>query len=257
MSASLSLVVIMSLATQVPADAAPREYKPERVWAGTLRDEPLRQAAPGGGVIVDEATFAGVWQAWRPGERQPEVDFDARFVAVGTIAGPNRMFVTASMRGGDVRVTFGGTKIGGPGFGYAMALLPREGVERVNGRPLPEPELALTEPDAAHGPRREFARVMLQGILETGVVAIGGETTGVTLKADGMTFELDLKDEARAAAEMANGRLVRVTGELTAKEGVERGPRWVVTVDRIATRDEPAAGPPAGPLPPEPPADEE
>ncbi len=254
MSLSPCLVLLMSVTSQVPADDAdPRTVKPERVWAGSLRDEPLRTAAPPGGLIADAASFDRVWEAWRPGERTPEIDFDARFVAVGTVPGPNRMFAAASQTGGDLRVTFGGTKVAGPGFAYLMALLPRAGVDRVNGRPLPEPELHLSEQDAA-GPRREFARVLLQGTLEAGVVAVGGETTGVLLRADGMTFELILPEEIRSTAPALNGRLVRLTGDLSVKAGLERGPRWLVTVERLATREEP---PPAASISPEPTADEE
>jgi len=73
------------------------------------------------------------------------------------------------------------------------------------------------------------------GKLRTGIVAIGGETTGATITAEGITWELDFgKDLAlRAAADKLDGKAVRVRGNLKQRKGVEIKQRWIVTVSGL------------------------
>lgn len=70
------------------------------------------------------------------------------------------------------------------------------------------------------------------GTLRTGIVAIGGETTGVTITTLGRTWELDFRQhpEWRAAAEKLDGRPVRVRGKLVRCPGIEVKERWILTV---------------------------
>jgi hypothetical protein len=77
--------------------------------------------------------------------------------------------------------------------------------------------------------------VVVRGTLRTGIMAIGGETTGTTVSARGATWELDLRGnpEWAARAESLNGRRVVVTGSLEARPGVERRQRWIVTVKTL------------------------
>lgn len=78
----------------------------------------------------------------------------------------------------------------------------------------------------------DYIRVEVRGRLQHGVVAIGGETTGTTITARGITWELDLKGKADLAkiAEKLDGRAVVVAGALDVKKGVEIRQRWIVTV---------------------------
>ena len=84
--------------------------------------------------------------------------------------------------------------------------------------------------------RVEHVEVSYEGILSTGVVAIGGETTGVTLKTekDGV-FQLDLgKDEhLKKSAEELNGKKVRVTGDYKPRPGVEVKERRIILVKTL------------------------
>jgi hypothetical protein len=77
--------------------------------------------------------------------------------------------------------------------------------------------------------------VRVVGRLKTGVMAIGGESTGTTITSRGVTWELELgNDEARQQlARSLDGQLVRVRGSLRRVDGVERGPRWIVAVERL------------------------
>lgn len=88
--------------------------------------------------------------------------------------------------------------------------------------------LALSAVGADKGPRN----VELRGKLRTGIVAIGGETTGTVIETDKGRFELDLgKDKAlRAKAERLNGKVVVVKGTLTIRKGVEVAERRIVAV---------------------------
>ena len=74
--------------------------------------------------------------------------------------------------------------------------------------------------------------VTVVGTLRTGIVAIGGETTGTTITANGITWELEFGKNAaiRKSAEKLNGKKVIVKGSLERRKGVEIRQRWIVTV---------------------------
>jgi len=82
----------------------------------------------------------------------------------------------------------------------------------------------------------EFIRVEVQGKLQTGIMAIGGETTGTIITANGITWELDLGKNAKLKkkAEAFNGKQALVRGELTRRKGVEIRERWIVKVTSIS-----------------------
>jgi hypothetical protein len=68
----------------------------------------------------------------------------------------------------------------------------------------------------------EFIRVEVQGRLQTGIMAISGETTGTIITANGVTWELDLGRNAdmQKKAEQLNGKQVLVCGELSRRQGI-------------------------------------
>ncbi len=66
-------------------------------------------------------------------------------------------------------------------------------------------------------------------------MAIGGESTGWMLDADGESDDLDLDVTAvREEANRLKGKRVRVVGQLVEKEYVERGRVRILNVERIA-----------------------
>jgi hypothetical protein len=81
--------------------------------------------------------------------------------------------------------------------------------------------------------------VTVRGTLHAGRVAIGGETTGYTITARGVTWELDFgaDERLRQRAETLDGKKVRITGSLEARAGVEIKTRSIVKVDAL-TADE-------------------
>jgi hypothetical protein len=78
----------------------------------------------------------------------------------------------------------------------------------------------------------ESITVTVVGTLRTRIAAICGETTGATITASGITWELDFgkNTELRAAAEKLDGQLVTVTGAPERRAGVEIKQRWIVVV---------------------------
>src|SRR5437016_14684286 len=91
---------------------------------------------------------------------------------------------------------------------------------------------------ADSAPTEESIIVTVVGTLRTGFVAIGGETTGTTITAKGIKWELDFgkNAELRAAAEKLDGKQVTVTGTLEHRVGVEVRERWTVTVTSLKGR---------------------
>lgn len=89
-------------------------------------------------------------------------------------------------------------------------------------------------PDASRGAGGRID-VDMVGVVRTGAMAIGGESTGTTVSAVGFTWELDLGGN-EAFAELvreANGKELNVTGTVTVKQGVERGRRVIVVVREL------------------------
>lgn len=84
------------------------------------------------------------------------------------------------------------------------------------------------------GPAEQI-KVEVKGKLETGVIAIGAETTGTTITANGITWELDVGKNAKLKKTLSalDGKTVVAKGTLTRRAGVETGQRWIVIVSSL------------------------
>lgn len=85
--------------------------------------------------------------------------------------------------------------------------------------------------------------VRVRGTLAHGIIAIGGETTGTTIRFGKTTWELDLRKEKLfgSTAERLNGKRVVVTGAVRLQKGVEIAKRTILTVtsiDSASSKDE-------------------
>lgn len=85
---------------------------------------------------------------------------------------------------------------------------------------------------------KDSITVEVIGTLKTGVVAIGGETTGTTITAKGITWELELNETLRGKAEDLDGKQVFVRGGLGRSAGVEIKERWIVSVNELMLPEE-------------------
>ena len=205
------------------------EIKPIREWRGVHPDLALKDLSPENALITDSEQLKKIWQAWRPDDAIPVVDFQSDGILVATAHGPNQVLVNGlRIEEGDLQFTTGSSRMAGPGFGYLMLQIPRTGFNSVNGAPVPP---------AAKGKQvtAESIEVAVVGRVQSGVVAIGGETTGTTITANNITWELDLQGDEQLLEAVNNlgNSLARVTGKLTKKQGVEIRQRWIISVDRI------------------------
>ena len=210
--------------------AAAPVVEPTGMWSGKIKDESLRKLAPQSGFISDAETWKKLWTAWRSSEELPKVDFAKELMLVGTVPGPNLVSMRPTIDdSGNVKFIVAGTEIAGPGFGYKLVKIGRDDVKTVNGKAVTD-EKPVTE---------DSVSVTVVGTLRTGIFAIGGETTGTTITAKGLTWELDFGKNAafRKAAEKFNGKKVIVRGSLERRRGVEIKERWIVTVTGLRMAD--------------------
>jgi hypothetical protein len=84
-----------------------------------------------------------------------------------------------------------------------------------------------------------YVKVEIKGILQTQIMAIGGETTGVIIQAGDLSWELDLgtNKQLHELAERLHGKTALVRGTLKRISGIERGERDVVVVESLNEPD--------------------
>ena len=92
------------------------------------------------------------------------------------------------------------------------------------------------------GPSTEPARTTLTGTLQSGVAAIGGETTGWRVIGDGATggFDVDVSN-VQARAKALDGKRVTITGPMSTRNWPERGPTQVLIAETIVPAAPPRA----------------
>ena len=74
----------------------------------------------------------------------------------------------------------------------------------------------------------------MTGTLQSGAVAIGGETTGWRLVGDGQTGGLDVDvSNVKDRAEALDGKRVTITGRMTERDWPERGKTQVLVAEKI------------------------
>lgn len=107
---------------------------------GKVKDRALRKLAPDSGAITDPAMLKKLLTKWGFENADWSTDFQKNFVVVGTAFGPNivRLMIRKSDEG-NLKVLSAASRMAGPGFGWAMKVISREGVKTVNGKLLPQP----------------------------------------------------------------------------------------------------------------------
>ncbi len=96
-------------------------------------------------------------------------------------------------------------------------------------------EKAEEKPKEKPAPAKSYT-----GTLKTGIVAIGGETTGITLTtADSGVYELDLgaDKELKKKAEDLNGKKVKVVGDYKPRPGVEKKERRIIVTTSLSAAE--------------------
>ncbi|EAQ80158.1 hypothetical protein [Blastopirellula marina] len=220
----LLLALLLSAVIAPLGMATELEVKVLQEWSGKTPNNSLKSLAPESGFVTATEQWKKLWTAWRPGEELPKIDFTQQIVLVGVVDGPNQVMLRPTMQIEEIRFVTAGTRMAGPGFGYKLVAVNKAGVKRVNGQPI-------NAASASEG----SIQVTVIGKLQTGLVAIGGETTGTTITAKGITWELELgsSEELRKMAETLDGKQAKVTGSLERRAGVEVAERWIVTVKKL------------------------
>lgn len=89
------------------------------------------------------------------------------------------------------------------------------------------------EAAAANGRGEEYVAVTVTGTLRTGVMAIGAETTGVTITAGAATWDLEVERRHQETVNRLNGATAIVSGHLRRAGGVEVAGRLIVKVRTV------------------------
>jgi inhibitor of cysteine peptidase len=119
--------------------------RPETVGepiGGVIQDETLRKHAPANGYIDTYDRFAALLKAWNIDD-PPYVDFRNDIVLVQTVDGPNRVRIRTKFdeTNGNLQVLGAATRMAGPGFGWAMQVMSKDGIKQINGKPVEFAEL--------------------------------------------------------------------------------------------------------------------
>jgi len=121
----------------IVAQAAPTTIETLDMWSGQVNDIALRKLAPSTGFITDPTHWQKLCKTWQPDVKVPGVDFGKQLVLVGTVPGPNRVIMRPAVdEKGNVTFLVAGTKRGGPGFGYKLILISRQGVKTIKGQSI-------------------------------------------------------------------------------------------------------------------------
>ena len=126
----------MALATLGDAGEGKKSVKASQKFSGKVADPKLGKHAPKSGVVPDQKSLEGMWTAWTVKGDVPKIDFNKDLVLVHMAGGPNIPTASYTLEKGDLKAKVLSTLIGGPGFGYSIEVLPREGVKTYQGKPL-------------------------------------------------------------------------------------------------------------------------
>jgi hypothetical protein len=139
---SITGVAILAVLTGsvVGQGDAKKDIKIEQSWSGRLfgkEKEALRMLAPADGFVDSSKQFHAIWKAWRTEEKIPAVDFDKKLVLFATAPGPNQVTLMPVVdAAGNLSAKTIATLVGGPGFGYTIVVIDRDGIKTVNGKSL-------------------------------------------------------------------------------------------------------------------------
>ena len=130
----MSEILVAALTVPVTKDVVAVTLK----RTGKVTDSSLLSKRPPSGVVTDQSSWESLWSAWRAGQEIPKVDFQSQIVLVATAQGPSTI-LTSSLRltpSGDLRYEAVSRNAAGPGFGYALLIIPKDGILSVNGQKL-------------------------------------------------------------------------------------------------------------------------
>jgi hypothetical protein len=134
----LFVPAVLALGLLLPgrADAQKKPITPIRELKGSVADENLMKGAPT--VITSAEGLKKVWDAWKLEDKMPQVDFGKEIVVVTTTRGSRLNLRLMLDDKENLQVLGLATRDLRPGFRYVMAIVSRDGVKTVDGKPLPQ-----------------------------------------------------------------------------------------------------------------------
>jgi hypothetical protein len=133
---TLFFLIVLLSTNAGQAGEGKKAIKATQKWSGKIADPTLRSAAPKSGYLLNQKAFEELWTKWMLKDKAPEVDFDKQIVLVHLAGGPNTPSASYTLEKGDLRAKVLSTLIAGPGFGYSIEVLPKEGVKTYQGKAI-------------------------------------------------------------------------------------------------------------------------
>lgn len=114
-----------------------KTLKPKQHWVGKIGEDKKKDAAPKNGYMTSQDAFEKLWNAWELKGKMPSLDFKKQIVFVQLAGGPNNIETTYQLdRDGNLTAKSEQTLVAGPGFGYEIDVLDREGIKTYKGKPI-------------------------------------------------------------------------------------------------------------------------
>ena len=131
------LALLLALEPSVANDGK-KPIKPTQSWSGKIGDDALSKLAPKAGYITNKKALDDLWAGWQLKDKLPTVDFTKEIVFVQlSLGGPNvpRPSYNLDAKGNLTALSIS-TLIGGPGFGYSIDAVPKDGIKTYMGKPI-------------------------------------------------------------------------------------------------------------------------
>jgi len=126
------------------ADAQPKQPEFVHKWSGKRDNRELLKLAPPAKYTVSAETFDRLWKEWNlgdQGDKKPDIDFTKHLVIVVVTNGPNTIKPGLKLdEKQNLTINAATTLVADDGktFGFFVGVISREGIEAVNGLPLPK-----------------------------------------------------------------------------------------------------------------------
>ncbi len=109
-------------------------------WTGYVSETDFSEIDSRHDFIVDSPAFAELWNDWKADQVIPSIDFTQDMVVVAVVPGPNQIMMHPTLdANGNLMLKAASTRMGGPGFSYAIQVVSRTGVDSVNHVDLNRP----------------------------------------------------------------------------------------------------------------------
>ena len=137
------LMMLMLLAfafAMKSADAQDKKpAKPSHTLLCQNGENDAAKLAPKAGFLTHQKTFEELWAGWKRKDKAHVVDTEKDVVVVKlSTGGPTVPNASFTLTNGDVKVSAISTLIAGPGFGYSIDVLSRDGIKTIQGKAIDE-----------------------------------------------------------------------------------------------------------------------